>query len=399
MTSHKKMIKISILLSVIFLSAFQNYNIIQGRENPERDSPDLNNPVVLIYPSDFYIWEDRLYFKKEYTVYQYNIADRNNIVYMNHIQLDHSWNSYIGFIENKLITIDTNYRIRKEETKCTINTYNLNNNEKFDLISTKDITIPFGIEYAKILSDNLILLEHDYRYVRTDYDSYYLLSINNAGLFEIYDGISNENSIMIGPVEIVDNFLYIFTGSYSSESANLFALDISDITQPILLSNSTKDQGSNFGAYSKRINDLIYIYSYNEILNAINITNRSQPLILEPFTTPSSYAPIIGVNEHFAVAYCTITIDFYNISSFDNITLASYYSYTFDSYSDYQYAIQDIIILGGYTSFRLIDFSNISNVIYLGEVEIPYFKKVGFNQIWFIPPILLLAFIIRKRKK
>jgi len=399
--SSKKTMKIGFLILVIFLSSFHNQIDIQGREKPEYDSPDLNNLVVVSPPNDFYIRNNRFYFKLNKVVYRYNIEDKQNIYFMNHLQVDGVYSTYIQFFDDKLITLDCIYKEVRDFSRLKISFYNIDNDEEFEIISSKETKVPIRIGNAKILSENLILLkQYSGGGINPDYDKYYLFSIDSLSLIKLPGGIATVEDLYMWPktAELIENYLYLVTTNHQYHSYYLLTFDVSDLNQPILLCNVTINYGIGNFANSKRINDRIYIESVEcGILNAFNITNRIQPTIIGNFTLSERNA--MRANEKYAIAIGREEVNFYNISNFNNITFIR----TFNNFTQhfYQYnsrVCQNLMILTNFASFILFDISNITNIINLGIIEPPY-HSLGLKQELFIPVLIFVFFYLRKRKK
>ncbi|MHA1187694.1 MAG: hypothetical protein ACTSSK_12630, partial [Candidatus Heimdallarchaeota archaeon] len=279
MTTKRKTKKIAFLIVIIFLTLFLNQENIQGREKPESNLPDLNNPVVIYPPDKFHLCNDRLYFKYEHILYRYNISDRENIVYI--------------YFENKLFTVDIDYNRRKEESTLTINTYDISN-DKFTLIDSNEVAKQPRIYDFNILDDYLLMYKCD------PYVNY--KPFNGSEIYLLPEEIVDyeNNYITIETFLLESDFLYMITQEKYTDFANLLIIDMSDISNPVLFGNCSFGDESMYLPSMKKVNDMLYLETKDSILYAFNVSNTTAPTFEGDFSI-SGYESEIKVYGNFAV--------------------------------------------------------------------------------------------------
>jgi hypothetical protein len=378
---------------VILLFLFNNKAFIYGREKPEPNLPNLNNPIPIYPPDRFYLLNDRLYLKYEYTLYRYNMSDKENINYMNHIFLETNAD-YVSYFEDELITINNKINYRNQKSTLTIITYDISN-DKFTLLNTIEMAKQPRIEELKVLNNYLLFFSY---YQQLNYRP-----LNGSEIYTIPAEIIdyNNNYLNIETLLLENNLLYLVTQERETNLANLVIVDMSELSNPVLVGNCTFEDKSCFNPSIKKVNDILYLETRDSILYAFNVSNSLAPSFKGDFNV-SGYESGIKVCGNFAVAtiddYPSNRLEIYNITSFDSIILLDSYNLT-EYWIAYMYVFQDVIFLSQTSDFLIFDWSNQTNITYLTLINPPYFKKIGFNPFWMFPSILLFFYCIQKRKK
>ncbi|MHA1186922.1 MAG: hypothetical protein ACTSXA_15155 [Candidatus Heimdallarchaeota archaeon] len=397
MVSKNKTLKIGFLILIIIISIFLNQKIIQGRDKPETDLPDVNNPLPFYPPDAFHIWNDRLYFQSAYVVYRYDISNRQNITYINHLQVG-SGETLVDFYENKMFTVDIKYVQRKDESTLTINTYDITD-DIFNFIETKEVKVEMRITELNIVEGYLLILE-EFPWTQEYIPRCRIIPLNETGIYTFPVSIEANNIHLKAKATWLEgNLLYFLANSWSTDQGIFHIIDVSELTNLVLLGNCTFSEDYLAFNTLEKVENLVYIESIDGYLHIINVTDKMNPFEEENFIL-SSYVYEMRVSNHYVAAADSYkTVWLYNLTDLDSITLLDSYNITDEQHTYGLDILPDLIIVSRIDKILLLDWSDPENITYLILIAPPYFEKIGFNPFLIFPGILLLFYFIKKKKK
>lgn len=387
---------LAILIFTISIASFTGITS-RGIFNPKDDKLDLNNPIAIYLPSNFHVWENRLYFYMYDSLYQYDISDRINIAYKNNLYIDYSISEVVYF-EDNVYTYYVAPTSSPENYTLILVRYTLDENLGF--IEKKTFQGQINESYVFITN----FLSETVAVINTD-----LVLATSSGENSTLGGIIEEinEDLLVGDLSYLKNLQgshyedsYGYLLAKKEELVTYFGVfDFTNYTNPTKLGNCTVSCNADKVTGLAKKDNIVYIETANSTAIAINVTDKANPIELATFSVSLQNANV-KIHNHFVfVTSFSKYLTIYDISQIsDPIELG--YLQT-DSIIDEISVFDELLIITELISVGFYDWSNPISITKL-NISLPTSSSFNFKAYLIIGIVCTISVTINKiflRKK